>query len=750
MVATVTDSTGKRGVDTVTISVGGPRVLILTPVNGAGPVGVGTPFQLRVMAKDKSVGVDSITVVLTGVIDTIIRWGALNAVDSVMEQTQLTSPAAGSTVINVSAWNHNHIIGRAAPVTVTAASGGASDQQRPSIAITNVVNKARTELTDPIQVTVHTEDNGTAGLVRFGVVAYIPRPAGFSGAQVDTVARITPLMSARSGWIDTTFTFLPRDFGLSEAVDTLPTGLSMRVTAFAVDAGAYCGATASVVADSLPCLPVTISTAPPGNFFLPQGGDPPAINMTLVGGRSISLPGGGSIADAVVDRPHAMVYLSDILQNRVDILRLADTTFASSAADTGRVGSQPWGLFVNGPGDTLFVANSGSTNISFMVINPALPNYLHEAVARRLLTPNEVLFEITTAISNGFIRYTGVYYDFSDRPQFVAQDLMGRVIYSTKPTGLAPDGTLRYVIPRPAGQVLEPKLLFNGKAVDTKASGVTAIAYVDSVRIFSGGASDDLVRIYDHKPGLPATLISNPTPLPLEQAVAYMIANASDIEAYAGKWIPEKIGMSDTTFMAASVDRGKIAFGEGAAAPAGRIMVWDGTKPIGSESLSNEVAVQDLLNNAAERVFGLGMNSNGSLGVARGQQGAYFFTPDLRLQGWFQTPGGAGGAAMHPLSADPLLDPPEHALAFVSTPNKTIKILDSVHFYQRGEISLRDNVVGPVKSSLPLPSENVGLVPTDRNYILVKLYVVSGYKDVNGVDQTQVVILNVRNKDLTN
>jgi hypothetical protein len=67
-------------------------------------------------------------------------------------------------------------------------------------------------------------------------------------------------------------------------------------------------------------------------------------------------------------------------------------------------------------------------------------------------------------------------------------------------------------------------------------------------------------------------------------------------------------------------------------------------------------------------------------------------------------------------------------------------VIDATHFYERGEVAIRDNVVGPLRATLPAPEENAGLVPTDPNYIVVKLVAVTAGDNV--------VVVNVRRKDI--
>ena len=53
------------------------------------------------------------------------------------------------------------------------------------------------------------------------------------------------------------------------------------------------------------------------------------------------------------------LYLSNLRRNQIEVLNLADSTFSNTPI---RVGAQPWALHRPSQ-DTLFVANSGGTNI---------------------------------------------------------------------------------------------------------------------------------------------------------------------------------------------------------------------------------------------------------------------------------------------------------------------------------------------------------------------------------------------------
>src|SRR4029079_8648730 len=135
------------------------------------------------------------------------------------------------------------------------------------------------------------------------------------------------------------------------------------------------------------------------------------------------------------------LYMTNIEKNEVEVFSLADQTFHTPI----RVGSRPWGITVwprdrdGDQGDTLLVANSGGTNISYVRVTDSTEVY-------RYPLPNFGVFTVTSV--NG---PTGApiqqlsQHEFSDRPQFVAATCRGAatpgttcgdviLVYSTTPT----------------------------------------------------------------------------------------------------------------------------------------------------------------------------------------------------------------------------------------------------------------------------------------------------------------------------
>jgi hypothetical protein len=234
------------------------------------------------------------------------------------------------------------------------------------------------------------------------------------------------------------------------------------------------------------------------------------------------------------------------------------------------------------------------------------------------------------------------------------------------------------------------------------------VGNADEVFAVRSGVDDQIV-IIDHIPGFPDSIIvAGPAPSPLDAAVIAQAAG-SDAVAVAGRFSVPNIGFTDTTFVGISGDRRWGIFGEGRAV-VGRVIMYDATR----DRISNVIQVTDLMTNAAESVRGIGLNYDGTMGVARGF-GAYFFTTDLRLQGIAPLPAGGAGAVLHPLHANArtiqnrtgIYEPNTH-LAFAGTGDRTIDIIDTFHFFRSGRIFIRDVIVGPLKAVLPFPEDNAG------------------------------------------
>lgn len=749
-IVTMTDSAGAMVADTLLTLLGGPHVTITLPVNNDTLL-AGDSLRIAVAAVDSSQGIDSVRIGLSGVMSQVFKFNGLGHVTNVtVDTTLVTPPTAGDVTVNATVWSDT-FPGIAVPRTVHLVTNSSGDGSPPRAAITitrPVMTPApRLELDDTLSVLVTARDVGTAGIARTGIVA---RLMNVGTASVVPVARAVTYAS-RSGTVLDTFNIELNDFGLTDKDLPLPAGVKLVVSAFARDAQGNCGGAVHDTLETYGCIAdVDSVTFDVPNTVIPQRDIVPVIGMTVL------LPAGGTIADAVVDTLRQRLFLSNIDMNRIDVLSLSDMSFRVGGI---RIGSRPWGLFIGGfdpvadtaRSDTLIVANSGGTNISYVGLAQSDPNALAEDTQKRLLTPNVLLWgaQETTDQAGAPVFLVDAPIQFSDRPQFVAQDSLGRIVYSTVPTTAAPDGTIRLADSDPDPTVTGDSVevvIFTRYAPVTSSAGHVAIERADSIK--SAGRNSlgrPVLAIYDHKTGFPGqTGVAVVDPYDLSAVASMNSTNGWDVVVHLdATWNLEYLALHDTTFIAASGDRGEIAIGEGAVSPFGRIMIYRAI----DRGISDAVATSDLIGNVSERVNGLALNRDGALGAARGASGAYYFTGQqdgpgqLRLQGLFQGNLGANGAgaALHPDHTGVIAATGAN-YSFIGTDQQTIKIIDTVYFVQVGEVSIRDNIVGPLRATRALPSDNVGLTPTDPNWVMAKLY---GVTSAGGV-----VVLNIRNKDI--
>jgi WD40 repeat protein len=579
------------------------------------------------------------------------------------------------------------------------------------------------ELTDEIKVTVRSYDNpGGSGIVKTALTAIVSNTS-----RTDTLV-LSPTRDFAGPASDTAvgeYSFTPPH------VDPLALPDTLHILFFGLaydDEGNCGGAVDDEFTNHVACDTVLVAG---GERVIASAVAEPR-EVIAVSGRTSLTPGGGVLADLLVDTLRSKVYVSNLSRNRIQTLETGPGSWLPEVW----VGAEPWGLALNPRGDSLMVANSGGTSISFV----SLAGNPKEDLDRRFVTQNNALWEVDVVQGKLVSRF----YDFSDRPQFIAQDAEDRILFSTRPTNSAVTGTVRQVTKSAGWAAPETKILaFFDDLVPSPTT--TAIVHVDSVYVAAGGGG--CVIIWDHKPGFPGTVVDSGCQQDLQVALDNMAAHRaqgnSDFWYQAGyKWELERLAMEDTTFVAASGDREWVAFGEGGTngTDAGRITLWDAS----TGTIDSRLLVADLVNNASERVTGLDLNLDGSLGSASGDNASYFWSTDLRLQGSItKTPVGGAGAALHPNHPSFSPDTPssERSLSFVGQADHTVRILDTTHFTERGQIHIRDMIVGPLRAGPPLEADNGGTGSNcvGQNCVVVKLY---GITDAGGV-----VVIDVRRRD---
>ena len=634
------DGDGNIAADTSDLVLGGPDV-VLENVEEGQSIQAGLGLALRVKAQDPT-GIIQLQLNFSGAFTQTVVKSVNPASDSVVFDTTIVVPdsASGALAIAAVARNSLDVSGQFGPVQVNLVSATAGDSIRPQVR-SFATAPERLELQEMValEITGRDDSQGSGvGIAGFTVL-------GISPSRGDTLVRsgTRNFAPSRTGSVSEIFEF--PIFNVDSL--SLPDTLIFEVTGYLIDAQGNCSASVGGPDEvDLPC-----ETLPLGEIVA-QGRSGQRLARIIVTGRTVNLPAGGLIMDAVIDTLRRNLYLSNLERNRIEVFRLQQETFLTPIP----IGSEPWGMTLNRQRDTLIVGNSEGTNISNIYLGAASGlGPFAEDDPRRLLTPDVILYDVERQIDDlGVLRYTVHFHSdevppgFSDRPQFLATDSTGRILYSTKTTALGDFGTIRKVfVPDDMGRPLEVrpevKLFFKHAALEISPDFV-AVGNVDVIFVL-GTDSTDLVIITDHVPGFPNDTITG-GPARVADAAAQLALAGSDVVWGTGRFSVPNLGFSDTTFVTASGDGGWVLFGEGAVSPVGRLIMYEASQ----DGVSKVVEVADIMTNASEKVQGIGLNYDGTLGVARGFQ-AYFFRTDLRLQGVAQLPAARARAALHPLHA---------------------------------------------------------------------------------------------------
>ncbi|HEX6373265.1 MAG TPA: hypothetical protein VF006_30350 [Longimicrobium sp.] len=670
VVVTARDTADRESADTVRVNLGGPRISVQT---SAAEYFAGTQMSVRITASDTRDLLSSVTLNLSGGVqlNQVFQFPSARPSYDTTVVIPIPLAARGDVRVTASTTSGANLVGVAAPVTVTLREP-AVDIVAPKTTMQLGIPE-RVEQQDSFSVQVTGVDENRVDSVGVTVLA-IRR----DGPRPDTLRAFV----GRGGVTNATFRFAFADLGLDPYATF---EVDFEITAWAVDVQRNCGAaTRENTPQELGCV-----VAPQG--FRLSAGSGRLLKVFVARGVTIDRPGatgGDVIADLVADS--SFVYLSNFSQNRVELLPLGSLSYGAPVA----VGSQPWGLAVGRFRDSLYVANSGGTNISVI---PLGGSELEEADERRIFTRNERLFGVLYDVESGEATTVSLH-DYSDRPQFLAQASNGLLLYSTRPTPAAQDGTVRIYDPAKVRSEI-----FTGY-VDKHTAGRALVVNADSA--FYRPPGEILVcprrRIGDTTDpdciaGFPQTVSDSLTKL--RSLPANLSGGKWDTRVDIGADVRE-VGFADTTFVAASTDRRYVAVGEGVRSNA-RIPLFEAV----GDSMVMRGDVRDLISNAAERVIGLGINRDGTLGVARGQQ-AYFFNNLLRLQGVMASGAPTGGVALHPEGGNYPLG--GQRLAFVSGEENGrpyVAVINAFNFCELKRVYTRDPVTGALALAPRAPGD---------------------------------------------
>jgi len=761
--------------DSVLVTLGGPRVQLPDLVPGTA-VPAGTILPIRVTAQDPS-GINLVTIEITGADnpplfqDAVLVGQNPNSIDLTYNYT-IPALASGPLNIRARARNSNSIFGASPLVTLNVVgAGGGSDVTPPEVRILvqpqgSGSDPNRIEVTDPIRVSVTARDNtGGAGVDTTGYTVRAVRRGNLADTLWITQAIAPGIVG---GTVTRIFNpTLLLNFEVSPGVPfydpvNRPDTIDLDFFGWAVDAALpapNCGAAISpTVFQQLTCTTISFGG---DDFRVAQGSNGQRVVVSLVSGETVRIPHGGSIADVAVHAPTERLFLSNIGRGWVEVFDPVARVFLDSIP----VGSEPWGIATSANPNLLYVGNSGGTNISRidLTVGPVGTEVL------RIGTPNSLLWDVEERVVDGVLVFNPIPYDFSDRPQFAAEDSQGRIVYSTRPTGAAPDGSIR-LLDFTVGSDPE-SILFTGHAAITPTSGWFAFGNIDRILTAPGG-----IFMRTHRPGerisSPGAVFTSavytglsacPPLIPMGTCGAFSDLLAQVQAAIPadnlfhpygaqGRWNIESVGLTDTTFIAVSGNRSVVAIGEGMTAATGRIFLWRAAE----ETITDAISVADLVGNAAERVMGVAMNEDGQMGVGRGLFGIYFFDRELRLIGSPAIGAGGSGVALHPFHVGEGIGTPPHvAYAFVPVGNNTVQIFNTRNYFQSGRIHIRDTIVGPLRSAAPFAGDNAGLTcimsggavdihnpATDSACVAVKLYGITSGGGVVVIDATKGDILS--------
>jgi len=698
--ATAYDGAGNSsGVDTLVMATGNlppPEVRILSPFSGSSAV-VGKSILVTVMGK-AATKVRSLGLMSTGPViinDSLVYSSPL--LDSLTFQDTVAIPAnATPGTLTLTPFLRDSLnqrtVGPSITITVQTAA------QINSVPVVNAYctssqafdnacgHGKRVEVTD----TVHVEADDPSGISELG---YEVRST--VGGPIDDSA--TFLSNGQ-------LTFQPHTFAMRLPYSAFPTTAYIQVFARNSN-GVRAYAKLSSGADRID-------------------------TVVVVAGVTRPLPVGGQVADALYHQGRDRLYLTNLTRNQVEVFSLTDSSFKAPVI----VGSRPWGLTSwprdrNGTqGDTLLIANSGGTDISYVDLNAGTSGSGAEVF--RYALPNIIVYSVTTVTSgtSGLPFQQLSRYDFSDRPEFLAATCIvaGGVCtetvlaYTTTPTpGQTPpfntlNGTIRW------------ENLTQGITAAGKSDPHTSHFFFEPAMGQSAGRADTLKIVRFDANGVDTAVM-----VPYNQPVAGGFYSVT-------VRLPE-LGYRDTTFARNSGSFQRAIFGEGGSVFGSRAVSYDADRgfattftdltgatvaipiPVIDKGVSPSTAVSDFIANTFAEVKGVAINFDGSLSAIRADS-TYILNPLLRLQGVLNTTVNNAGLDFHPLNTGPNSFPLNTRLLFAASSEPQIDIFDT-HCYQRvSTIPIRDPIIGPIKAAYRLSTGQLVLVAaTARGVVIAQL-----------------------------
>ena len=435
----------------------------------------------------------------------------------------------------------------------------------------------------------------------------------------------------------------------------------------------------------------------------------------VVAGFTSALPSGGVVADAVYMPRTDRLYLTNIERNWLEVYSLADSSFKAPVA----VGSRPWGIAPwprnrsGEVGDTLLVANSGGTNLSYVDLTQGA----NGREVFRYALPNLVAYGITSTTSEatGEVITQRTVYDFSDRPQYLATTCTGGL----EPTAPCQNVMAVYSTTPTPGQSAP----FGGKGTLRweNLSARTSHFFFEHATGQSQDRSDtlEIVRFAANGVGSDSVLVPAKQIITLPDGTLDTLSVVVQLSALAFR---------DTTYVRNSGNFRRAVFGEGGPVLGSRMVQYDATAgldpswplPVVDRGISRAVDASDFIANTFARVAGVAINFDGELSALKSDS-TYLLDRLLRLQGILQSRAGMGGLDFHPLNSGLNSTPLRTRLTFVASVESSIDVFDSYCYRKVTSIPIRDPIIGPVRSSLRANGQLVLTGATPRGVVTIAL-----------------------------
>ncbi|MEK6769933.1 MAG: hypothetical protein AABY85_13240, partial [Gemmatimonadota bacterium] len=451
--------------------------------------------------------------------------------------------------------------------------------------------------------------------------------------------------------------------------------------------------------------------------------------LTVVAGKTIALPLGGQIGDAIYNRNRNELYLTNTTLNRLEIFQLTDSTFATGIP----VGSRPVGIALwprdtlGSNADTVIVANSGGTNLSVVDVSAS------RVERRRHRLPNYLIQTVKTATNAGGGKDILVTeYDLSDRPLYLgATCRVGAstpcdsvlAVYSTTPTGAQPSPftgrgymaweNLLSPASAPSGH------FFYELGTASSAAGTDTLQLIAVRDTAPGRARRDTIL------GAGVGTIADLTQLAFQEST--FVRNSGDFNhALVGEGGLDQGFARALTFDARA---GAVAVASATCPPAAPLNVLKCTG-VFDRGVSEGIFLRDFVNNRASRVTSIATNFNGRTNLVRADS-IYAFDFTLRQTGLMQIGGTNPGmdfprennfdAATRGTGGFGGAGNPDNRLVFTARPDANIEVFDTYFYGNVSTIPIRDPIVGPIRVATNLSGQRILIGVTVNGIVVVRL-----------------------------